>query len=151
MVDNLGLTAGTIKTVEVLGVNPPLNVRWQTFIDESLFMTRYVTEVSWDRNPENDRYGIVKYNIYRKNDEAGEGWKYIGQTTADIFNYRDTDVKQKDVYSYSVTAIDVQGHESRLGGQGQGGGSSSTVAGQELSETSVRSRPDPRRIGIKKD
>ena len=149
VVDNQGLTASTVKAIEVLGVNPPLNVRWQTFVDESIFMTRYVTEVSWDRNPENDRYSIIRYNIYRKNNEEGGGWNYIGQTTADVFNYRDTDVKQRDIYAYSVTAVDVQGHESRVGAQG--GGTSSVAVGQGQSKTSPRPRSVAPKIRIRKD
>jgi PKD repeat protein len=127
VVDNLGLTASTVRTVEILGVNPPLNVRWETFVDESVFMTRYVTEVAWDRNPENDRYNIIRYNVYRRNNEEGDAWKYISYTTADVFHYRDTDVKQKNIYEYSVTAVDSQGHESRIGVQGGGGGAFSSV------------------------
>ncbi|MGB9004818.1 MAG: PKD domain-containing protein [Candidatus Aminicenantales bacterium] len=146
VVDNLGLTASTVRSVEVLGVNPPLNVRWQTFVDESVFMTRYVTEITWERNPENDRYNIVRYNIYRKNNEEGGGWKYIGQTTPDVFNYRDTDVKQKDIYAYSVTVVDAQGHESRIGAQTTG--SSSAALRPERKE--VPSRPNPARA-TKKD
>ena len=149
VVDNQGLTASTVKAIEILGVNPPLNVRWQTFVDQSVFMTRYVTEVSWDRNPENDRYSIIRYNIYRKNNEEGGGWNYIGQTTADVFNYRDTDVKQKDAYAYSVTALDAQGHESRVGAQG--GGTSSVAVGQGQSETSPRPRSVAPKIRIRKD
>jgi PKD repeat protein len=147
VVDNLGLTASAVKSIEVLGVNPPLNVRWQTFVDESVFLTRYVTEVTWERNPANDRYNIVQQNIYRKNNEEGGSWKYIGRTTADVFNYRDTDVKQKDVYAYSVTVIDAQGHESRVGAQGGGNSLSQTSQGR----SHAAPRPRPGSTLIKKD
>ncbi|MBM3296338.1 MAG: PKD domain-containing protein [Candidatus Aminicenantes bacterium] len=117
VVDNGGLTASVVKPIEILGVYPPRNVRWQTFVDESVFLTRYVTEVTWEKNPQNDRFNIVTYRVHRKNQGESGGWKCIGQTTADVFRYLDTDVKQKDIYAYSITAVDSEGHESRIGAQ----------------------------------
>jgi PKD repeat protein len=122
VVDDRGLTASAVKEIEVLGIHPPQNIRWQTFVDESVFMSRYVTEIAWDRNPANDRYNIVQYRIFRRNEGESGSWTFVAQTTGDVFSYRDTDVRQRDMYAYGITAVDSAGHESRLG---TAGGSSS--------------------------
>jgi PKD repeat protein len=137
--DNEGLSASTTQSIEILGIYPPLNVRWTTFVDESIFMSRYVTEVTWEKNFANDRYNIVRHNIYRRNVGTNEGWKYIGQTAANIFRFLDTNVKKKDAYSYAVTAVDDQGHESRIGAAGAS--SSVTFVIKDKTGTPVRRGP----------
>ncbi|OGD10339.1 MAG: hypothetical protein A2Y86_04175 [Candidatus Aminicenantes bacterium RBG_13_62_12] len=147
VVDNYGLTDSVIKPVEILGILPPLNIRWETFVDQSVFMSRYVTDVTWERNPENDRFGIVMYRIFRKKEGESGGWKYIAETTADVFKYRDTDVQQKDMYAYSVTAVDAEGHESRLGAQGGSSSSDDSTSGQK--KPPDRTREDRKAVKIK--
>jgi hypothetical protein len=104
------------KVLTVLSLYQPLNIRWQTFLDRTLFFSWYLTEVRWDKNSENDKIAtIVKYRIYRKKpDEGLTAYTSIGEVGADSFMYRDFDVKGKDLYTYTITAIDSQGHESPI-------------------------------------
>jgi hypothetical protein len=116
VVDDRGAIASKVKTIETLGLFAPLNVHWQTFVDESLFLTRYITEVYWDKNPANDAIAvIVKYRIYRKDaDDADAVFQPYAEVDGNTYNYRDSKVKGKDQLLYAVTALDGLGHESPL-------------------------------------
>ncbi len=115
--DNDNAAATKIRTIEVLRLFQPLNIRWQTHVDQSLFQTRYVTEVNWDKNPQNDQIGaqIVLYRIYRKKiAELYTSLVPIADVAGDIYRYLDTKAGGKDLYTYTITAIDNQGHESPI-------------------------------------
>jgi len=116
VVDNRGGVGNKMKTIEVLRLFQPLNIRWETFTDESLFLSRYIIEVYWDRNPKNEGIAeIVKYRIYRKEtNEDNKFYSFIGEVKGDTYKYRDYNVKEKNIYAYTVTALDRQGHESPL-------------------------------------
>jgi len=94
-----------------------LNIRWKTHEYVGLFLQRYITEVSWKRNPANKKYNIVKYKVYRRDkDKYYKPYELIHEATSDVFQYLDLDVKAKGKYVYSVTAVDAFGHESRVEG-----------------------------------
>jgi len=114
--DNRGSGDTKTKTIEVLRLLLPLNIRWETFSDESMFLTRYITNIKWEKNPNNSAIAeIVLYRVYRKENQAEPtSFKYIGEVDAQIFTYDDYDVEKKDQYSYTVTAVDSLGHESPL-------------------------------------
>jgi hypothetical protein len=118
VVDNEGATGDIVHPIEILGLFPPLNVTWQSFTDESLFMSRTVTDVSWAANPANDAIApIVKYRIYRENPSDDDPvYAAYAEVDASTFTYRDLKVSAPNIYVYAVSAIDGQGHESPLGG-----------------------------------
>lgn len=119
--DNNGATATKIRSIEVLRLLQPLNIRWQTHVDESLFQTRYVNEVKWDRNPQNDDLGaklgfqIVLYRVWRK--KTAEPYSLfipIAEISGDNNTYLDKKAGGKDVYTYTVTSVDNHGRESPI-------------------------------------
>ncbi len=114
--DDRGGGDSETKTIEVLRLFLPLNIRWETFSDESMFLTRYITNIKWEKNPNNNAIAeIVLYRIYRKENQAEPAsFKYIGEVEGQIFTYDDYDVEKKDKYNYTVTAVDSRGHESPL-------------------------------------
>jgi len=117
--DNSGGTDTKSKSIVVLALFKPLNIKWATHADESLFQTRYVIEVTWEKNPENDKLGvqIILYRIYRKKEEENNNaYRVIGEVTGDTYRYIDKDAGGKNIYSYTVTAVDNQGHESPIVG-----------------------------------
>jgi hypothetical protein len=116
VVDNKGAVGTQVKSIEILRLFQPLNIRYETFIDESLFFLRHVTEIYWERNPKNDDIAeIVLYRIYKKLlGESNVAYRCIGEVNADVFNFRDTDVEEDVIYVYTVTSIDGQGHESPI-------------------------------------
>jgi PKD repeat protein len=125
--DDREATAIRSRKIEIHRLLQPLNIRWQTNKDESLFQTRYVNAVSWDPNPANDSLGvqIVLHRIWRK--KTGEGdlaFKVIGEVTEDVYSYMDKNVAADTTYVYTVTVRDNQGHESPIVG---GGGSPSLI------------------------
>jgi len=122
--DDSGASAHKVRNIEILRLFQPLNIRWETHQDESLFQTRYVNEVSWERNPANDSLGvqIVLHRIWRKKTgESDLAFKLIGELTGDIYSYTDKDAGSDNTYVYTVTVRDSQGRESPIVG---GGGNS---------------------------
>lgn len=104
------------KSVVVLRLLQALNIRWTTSVDEGLFTRRYVTDVAWDPNPENDRIAqIVAYRIYRKAAGAPlSAYAPFVQLGAADRTYRDTSAGAPGEYDYTVTAVDSLGHESPI-------------------------------------
>ncbi|MEW5900688.1 MAG: PKD domain-containing protein [Acidobacteriota bacterium] len=114
--DDAGATASKVRTVTINRLFQPLSISWQTHADESLFQTRYVTQVTWERNPANDAFGvqIVMYRVYRKKTgESDTFYKVISEESGETYSYLDKD-GGKDLYVYTVTARDNLGHESPI-------------------------------------
>ena len=103
--------------VSALNLFAPLNIRWETVADKALFYTRFITDVRWERNPANDSIAtIVVYRVYRKkSEEAATAYRLVEELNAGIYAYRDYDVEGSGLYTYTVTAVDSQGHESSNG------------------------------------
>lgn len=135
--DNVGATGAKTHTIEILRLFQPLNIRWETKIDESLLQSRRVAQVTWSKNPANDAIGvqIVLYRIYRKKPgESDTAYVLCGDATASAYKFLDTDLGKDDVYVYTVTARDSQGHESPI------------VDGQSSSVASEKRRASPAAI-----
>jgi PKD repeat protein len=117
--DNSDITDTKVKPIEILRLFKPLNIRWESHKDESLFQIRFVNQVTWERNPANDNLGvqIIRHRIWRK--KAGEtdyAYLPIGEVSGDIYSYLDSNAGSEEGYVYTVTACDNQGHESPIVG-----------------------------------
>lgn len=119
--DNRGVAGARSAAITVQRLAQPINIRWETRVDESLFLLRYVNEVTWEKNPLNESAGvtIVLQRVWRKMaGEPNSAFKAIAEVTADVYSYRDKDVKAKNAHSYTVTVIDSQGNESPISPSG---------------------------------
>jgi len=132
--DDRNASASATRNIEVLRLYQPINIRWETHLDEGLFLTRYVTDVRWDPNPKNNEvvaktsWPIVAYRIYRKKiGEDDRSFRRLAEVKADTFFYRDPDVGGINLFAYTVTACDNAGHESPIEGL-----ASSTLSGLEM-------------------
>ena len=116
VVDNDGAVGTKVSSIEILRLFQPLNIRYESFIDESLFFSRVIIEIYWDRNPKNDEIAeIAFYRIYKKRlGESNAFYRYIGEVNSDVFNFRDKDVEEDDQFVYTVTSVDNAGHESPI-------------------------------------
>ncbi|MCX7973672.1 MAG: PKD domain-containing protein, partial [Candidatus Aminicenantes bacterium] len=97
--DDNGASATKTKSLEVLRLFQPLNIRWETHRDEGLFLTRYVTDIRWESNPKNDqvisitKIPLASYRVYRKLvGEDDRQFRFIGEVKANIFFFRDPNV-----------------------------------------------------------
>jgi PKD repeat protein len=95
---------------------PPLGIRWETEADRTLFHLRYITNVRWDANPQNDGLAsITGYRIYRKSVRDGSSaYRMLAEVAGSVFSYRDVDVGGIGLYDYAVTSLDGRGHESPI-------------------------------------
>ena len=114
--DDDGASATASGTVEVLGLEPPLNIVYEAMINRNLFTIQHVYMVTWEPNPVNAARGanIIQYNIYRKRpDEAA--YDYVAVVGADgVLEYYDRIGTVREDFQYTVTAVDDQGRESDL-------------------------------------
>jgi PKD repeat protein len=118
--DDLGARATKTELIVVLGLQPPLNIRWSTHVDESLFRTSTVAGVTWERNPANDALGaqITGYRIYRKlSSELNSAYIAVGEVSGSAYRFIDRKVDVGVGYAYTVTALDSRGHESPIASQ----------------------------------
>jgi len=121
--DDRNASASTTRPLEVLRLFQPINIRWETHLDEGLFLTRYVTDVRWEPNPKNNEvvakssWPIIAYRVYRKKTgEDDRSYQRLAEVKADTFFYRDANVGGPNIYVYTVTACDNAGHESPIEG-----------------------------------
>lgn len=115
--DNRDATHGRSREITIRRLFQPLNISWVTHKDESLFQTRLVNQVSWDRNSANDGLGvqIVLHRIWRKRiGESNAAFRPIAEVTGDVFSYMDKSAISENTYAYTVTVCDNQGHESPI-------------------------------------
>jgi PKD repeat protein len=114
--DNFSKQASLTKTFILLALQAPLNIRWESFSDVSLFQSRIVTDVQWEANPANDAIApIVKYRVFRKEaTDASAAYRLTAETDASTFFWRDDDVTTAGQYVYTVTSMDAAGHESLM-------------------------------------
>jgi PKD repeat protein len=125
VLDNSGASGSKVRNIEILRLFQPLNIRWESHKDESLFQTRYVNSVTWERNPANDSLGvqIVLQRVWRKKaGEADLSFQPVGEVTGDVFSFIDKGAAGEESYVYTVTALDSLGHESPIVGGGSGPG-----------------------------
>jgi chitodextrinase len=117
--DDRGAEATRTHRVPIRRLLQPLNIRCESFKDESLFQTRIVNNLSWDRNPGNDDLGvqIVLHRVWRKKSgEADLAYKLIAELAGDTYTFMDKGVDAESTYVYTVTLRDNHGHESPITG-----------------------------------
>ncbi len=130
VIDDKGASGSRTASLQVLGLFAPLNVAWATYVDRSLFQTRFVNEVVWEANPGNDAVAVVvRYRIYRRDtqDEDG-GYSMIGEVDGATFKFVDQKVSEAGRYLYAVSSLDSQGHESPRNDQDDNANESSRAA-----------------------
>jgi hypothetical protein len=74
--------------------------------------SRRFIDLTWSTNVEAD---IAGYNVYRY--EQGEGYRVSTKINSSLITstaYRDDDIKPAKSYTYSVTAVDARGNESKM-------------------------------------
>jgi PKD repeat protein len=143
--DNSDVTDAKVSSIEIRRLFQPLNIRWETHKDESLFQTRYVNQVNWNRNPANDNLGvqITRHRVWRK--KAGESdytYQPIGEVAGDVYGYLDSEAGSETSYVYTVTAGDDQGHESPIVSGGTG--STPIQPSREFRPLGKKTKWDPR-------
>lgn len=115
--DNHSVSATTQLKVEVYVVHAPTNVKVESKLNRNLFSIEYINVVTWSPNQFNADHGIeiVKYQIYRK-EKSQATFEYRSSVTSDILTFLDRglDESEKDSFSYTITAIDSEGHESYI-------------------------------------
>ena len=99
---------------------PPLNVKVTRVRNRGNSLPHCFCRVEWSRNTKNTgRHNIVKYRIYRKLRTASDNtYVLIHEVGYHTFGYDDRsleDIKELNLYTYAVSAVDDKNRESDLG------------------------------------
>lgn len=92
----------------------PINITLETVINSSLFSDEKINIINWTKNPLNDAITVANYRIYRKKlDENDENLQLISTAEANVFEYKDRYLSLNEKFSYSLSAVDNEGNESK--------------------------------------
>ena len=113
--DKLGLECEPSLTAFEEPVFPPRSITIVTTINESLFFVEKVNVVRWKDNPLNDPVEVGQYRIYRcdLNSTSQKDYIFIGAVDISKRRFFDRDLEVGHKYSYVLTAVTVDGQESR--------------------------------------
>lgn len=90
---------------------PPMNVSIKTETNRSLCVKELYGVLSWEANPQNDKFNIAKYKIYKK--RTGEQFEHLKTVPANTFEYNlDLIPQTGEVFYYAITSVDSEGRES---------------------------------------
>lgn len=93
----------------LLVVAPPKNLYAVQKINQSLLMTEYINEITWESNPYNDNRTISHYNIYLV---QGEQLNLLTQASSSTFTYLHRRAEKEQEVTYAAVAVDADGQES---------------------------------------
>lgn len=93
-------------------VYTPKNLRLEVLTNDFLFFQESINRLTWEANRANgDR--IVIYKIYRKlTADPDTEYRLLGEREPDAMTYDDRGLRPGTAYTYRVTAVDDNGHES---------------------------------------
>lgn len=116
--DDFGATDDASANVTVVGIEPPINVKYEVLENKTLFTTEYLYKVTWDKNPKNVELGsnVITYRIYRRalNDEGYTHYATVPAASENKFWDRSLG-ESNIVYLYGVVGVDTEGRESDMG------------------------------------
>jgi len=120
--DDDGYSASTSKKINVIidKPYPPLNVEVTRVVNRQHSFYDCFYKIEWSKNPKNKgKYYIVKYRIYRKIRTANDNaYTLIKEVNNQTFEYEDRSfeyIKDLNLYTYAVSAVDDKNRESALG------------------------------------
>lgn len=125
--DDDGDTDSATGGVAVLGIQGPINVKYEMLENKSLFFTEYIYKLTWQKNPINPSWGseVVQYKIYRKRSGdlnyayftsvKAKPWEDAAYAKPIIHEYFDRTLGSTNIqYQYTLVSVDSMGRESEL-------------------------------------
>lgn len=98
--------------VRSFAVQPPANAALQRLENDFIFYKEYVNKLTWAANPEN-KVALSAYKVYRKAKGAADSAYALLATLAPTTTlYEDKGLAAAALYTYRITALDANGHES---------------------------------------
>lgn len=97
------------------GLQPPIDLVLTRETDRGLFKAEALNTLHWGPNPWNIRYDVISYGIYRQPlGDSAAAFQKVATVPSNTLAYIDRHLGLAEKYSYLVTSIDAQGHESPL-------------------------------------
>ncbi len=93
-----------------LAILPPQNVKAVANLNQSIFFSQYVVNVTWEKSPSEDDGNVSKYRIYLKDPNGNISKK--GEVEAGEIKYSFRIPQATVNYSVAVAAVDKNGNES---------------------------------------
>jgi len=102
------LTANFIKASY-----PPVNLSLQRLENNLIFFKEYINRLSWQPNPLNI-IQMSSYRLYYKPRGSGdENYRRLTEVNASTLSYDHRGLKLTDLYTYRITAVNIEGHEGQ--------------------------------------
>jgi hypothetical protein len=93
-------------------VFPPRALHLEVLINDFLFFQESINRLTWEANPANGNR-IVAYKIYRKPAaDPDTEFRFLGERKPDELSFDDRGLRPGVSYTYRVTSVDENGHES---------------------------------------
>ena len=99
----------TTRGTGILLFGPPSNIKGEKVLNRSLSQEEYINVLSWEPNPNNEDFNIVKYRIYRVIN--GEDY-LLTELNASSFEYWHRNVWKGKEYIYYIVAVNDADLES---------------------------------------
>ncbi|MGQ9577904.1 MAG: lectin like domain-containing protein [Candidatus Aminicenantales bacterium] len=91
---------------------PPANFNAERKENNLIFFKEYVNFLSWEANVKN-KTQVIKYRLYRKpKGSPDKDFKLLAELGSSIYTYTDRGLKQQDLMTYWITAVDIYNRES---------------------------------------
>lgn len=91
---------------------PPANFNAERKENNLIFFKEYINFLSWEANVKN-KTQVIKYRLYRKpKGSPDKDFKLLAELGSSIYTYTDRGLKQQDLMTYWITAVDIYNRES---------------------------------------
>lgn len=108
-----GETYSFSQIMTVKGLFAPSSITIERQENKSLFSVKAQNVLKWSANSLIFGCSVVKYNVYRKlSSQPDSNYQLIGSVNSGTFTFTDTAVDYKGRYTYVLTAVESEGHES---------------------------------------
>jgi PKD repeat protein/predicted GH43/DUF377 family glycosyl hydrolase len=113
LTDSTGVRYAKSEIITIKGIFAPSGVTLEKQINRSLFKATAQNLLKWSANPQTYGCTVLKYNIYRKlSSQSDSSYQLIGSVDGNTFTFIDTNIALNERYSYVLTSVETDGHES---------------------------------------
>ncbi len=97
---------GSILDLNSLLIQPVLDLKGERIQNRSLLQAQYMDVISWQKNSQNFDHNIIKYNVYKIDDNELVS---LGSTADGATSFNNDDISKTESYTYIVVPVSSTG------------------------------------------